>query len=82
MIDSILKQYSDCSFITVDGFDKAIIGLDENKMALIYSVSKCLNILQKRMNAEDSLEYLNVNIIDCYLGENTPVFCNDNIYEY
>jgi hypothetical protein len=39
-MDRILEQYSDWSFLKVDGFDAAVIGVDETKMRLVYSESK------------------------------------------
>ena len=82
MIDLILKQYYDESFIVIDGFDDAIIGVEEKNMILIYSVSKCLKILHLEMSDIDALEYFNFNISGAYVGEKTPIFCNDNIYKY
>jgi hypothetical protein len=45
MIDKITEYYQDESFLKADGFDEAIIGVDENEMRLVYSVSKCIEIL-------------------------------------
>jgi hypothetical protein len=38
MIDRIIEQFEDESFLKADGFDDAIIGVDESSMRLIYSV--------------------------------------------
>jgi hypothetical protein len=40
MINKIIETYDDVSFMKADGFDEAIIGVDEKDMRLIYSVSK------------------------------------------
>lgn len=45
MIDKIIEAFEDESFLKVDGFDKAIIGVDEFSLRLVYSVSKCIDIL-------------------------------------
>jgi len=45
MIEKIIEQYYEEEFLKADGFDDAIIGVEENEMRLIYSVSKCLKIL-------------------------------------
>ena len=50
MIEQITEQYYDEEFLKADGFDVAIIGVEENEMRLIYSVSKCLEILGEEMN--------------------------------
>jgi hypothetical protein len=48
MLKRILESYSDEEFLKADGFDKAVIGVDEHSLRLIYSVKKCLNILMKQ----------------------------------
>jgi hypothetical protein len=45
MINEIIERYEDELFLKADGFDDAVIGVDENQMRLIYSVSKCIEIL-------------------------------------
>jgi hypothetical protein len=77
MIDKIIELYDDEEFLKADGFDKAIIGLDEATMRLIYSVKKCIAILTYNMSEEDALEYLNYNVISAYVGEKTPIWCQD-----
>lgn len=48
-------------------------------MRLIYSVSKCIEILSKDMSEEDAVEYFNFNVSSAYLGEKTPIWCLDNL---
>ncbi len=78
MIDSIIENYYEEEFLKADGFDTAIIGVEENSMRLIYSVSKCLDILQEDMSEIDSLEYFTYNVSGSYVGEKTPIWCWDN----
>jgi len=78
MIEQILEQYYDEEFLKVDGFDDAIIGIEENEMRLIYSVSKCLKILEQDMNDLDAMEYFTYNVSGAYVGEKTPIWCWDN----
>ena len=73
MIDKIIEQYDDVTFLKADGFDNAIIGVDETQMQLIYSVSKCLEILIKDMPEEDAIEYFNFNVSGAYMGKQTPI---------
>ncbi len=81
-VDEIVEMYSDESFLTADGFDEAIIGVDESSMRLIYSVTKCLEILQAQgMDETDALEYFSYNVSGAYMGEKTPIWCNDNMFE-
>ncbi len=79
MLDRILEANPTDTFIIVDGFDEAIIGLDESTMCLIYSVEKCIEILisDNEMLLEQAIEHFNFNISDKYVGEGTPIFCED-----
>ena len=78
MIDSIVERYEDETFLKADGFDEAIIGVDETSSRLIYSVSMCIEILMRDMSEEDALEYFSYNVSGAYVGEQTPIWCTDN----
>jgi hypothetical protein len=77
MLDRIIENYPEESFLIADGFNDAIIGVDEQTFRLIYSVSKCLEILKKDMNEEDAIEYFEYNTRGSYVGEKTPIWCED-----
>jgi hypothetical protein len=77
MIDSIIERYPDESFLKADGFDEALIGVDNKSMRLVYSVSKCIEILCRDMNEEDAIEYFDYNVSGAYMGEKTPIWCDD-----
>lgn len=77
MIDEILENYPDESFLKADGFDEAIMGVEESSMRLIYSVSKCIEILMRDMSDEDALEHFYYNVSGSYVGEKTPIWCAD-----
>jgi hypothetical protein len=76
-LESILENYPDETFLKADGFDDAIIGFDEHSLRLIYSMSKCLDILMEDMSDEDALEHFYYNVSGAYVGEQTPIWCND-----
>ena len=78
MIDEIIEQYQDETFLKADGFDEAIIGVDETTMRLIYSVKKCIEILMRDMSEEDAIEHFSFNVSGGYVGEQTPILCSDN----
>ena len=81
-VDEIVEMYSDESFLLADGFDEAIIGVDESSMRLVYSVTKCLEILQAQgMDEVESLEYFSYNVSGAYMGEKTPIWCTDNMFQ-
>jgi len=44
-LQEIFDNYEDESFLIADGFDDAIIGVEESSMRLIYSVKRCIEIL-------------------------------------
>lgn len=81
MLDRILANYDDESdeFLIADGLDKAIIGLEERSMRLIYSVSKCIEIFveDQGMTHEEALEWFSFNVEGGYVGEKTPIWCHD-----
>jgi hypothetical protein len=79
ILDEILEAYPEDSFLTADGFNDAVIGLDEQSMRLVYSVSKCIAILKSEgMTEEDALEYFSFNVSGAYVGDQTPIWCNDS----
>lgn len=77
MLEQIIEHYNEESFLKADGFDDAIIGVEEKEMRLIYSVSKCIEILKKEMSEEKALDYFSFNICGSYVGEQTPIWCWD-----
>lgn len=79
MLDIILESYPEEKLLKVDGFDKAIIGIDDSSMRLIYSVSKCIKILKKEMSEEDAIEYFDYNVKGSYMVEKTPIWSVDNL---
>jgi len=78
MLQDIIENYYDYDFLIADGFNDAVIGVDESSMRLIYSVSKCLEILQEYLSEEDAIEYFEYNVSSAYVGEQTPIWCYDN----
>jgi hypothetical protein len=78
MLEEIIERYGeDEEILIADGFDDAIIGIDDYTFRLIYSVSKCIDILMKEMTEEDALEYFYYNTHGAYVGEKTPIWCDD-----
>jgi hypothetical protein len=78
-LESIIERYQDESFLKADGFDEAIIGVDETTMRLVYSVTKCIEILMREMSHEDAIEYFSFNVSGTYMGDKTPIWCQDGI---
>ena len=76
-LEKIIEKYPQEEFLKADGFDDAIIGLDANEMRLIYSNSKCIDILCAEMGEEEAWEYFDFNVVNAYVGEHTPIWCDD-----
>jgi hypothetical protein len=80
MLDNIIEWFSDDELLTADGFDDAIIGIDQFSTRLIYSCRKCIEILiEEGMDEEDAVEHFEYNVINSYVGEKTPIWCVDNL---
>lgn len=79
MIDKIVEWFPEDEVLVADGFDEAIIGIDSNSMRLIYSVTKCIDILSKEMDEEEAVEYFDFNVRGSYVGKKTPIWCTDDL---
>lgn len=78
MLEEILEYYPEEEILKADGFDDAVIGIDWNSMRLIYSVKKCVEILEEHMDSEEAIEYFEYNISSAWVGDKTPIWCFDN----
>lgn len=81
MLEQILEWFPEEEILKADGFDEAIIGIDDTTMRLIYSQSKCIEILMTRdgMDDETAFEYFHFNVKGAYMGEKTPIWCVDDL---
>lgn len=77
MLSEIIAAYPDEEIICADGFDDAVIGIDSSTMRLIYSTKLCIGILCKDMSWDDAIDYFNFNVSGAYVGERTPIWCED-----
>lgn len=83
MLKQIVEQYPDDEILKADGYDDCIIGYDygtgEN-IRLIYSIKKILEKLvnEDKMEEFDAVEYFEFNMRGSYMGEKTPIWCQDD----
>ena len=78
MLEGIIEYYQDEEFLKADGFDDAVIGVDTSTMRLIYSVRMCVEILVLQgMDKFEAIEYFDFNIRGSFVGEKTPIWCED-----
>ena len=80
ILEQIIDRYPDESFPKADGFDEAIIGVAEPTRRLVYSVSKCIAIIEfdYNMTRTEAIKYLYFNVCEAFIGEKTPIWCEDN----
>ena len=79
-LELLIELYPDDEFLIADGFDDAVIGVDYGSSRLIYSCKKCIEILieQEEMTAEDAIEHFQYNVAGAWVGEKTPIWCEDS----
>jgi hypothetical protein len=81
MLERIVENFSDQEILKADGFDDCVIGFDSSdvyNIRLIYSVSKIIEKLVSEGATEiDAIEHFEYNIAGGYVGEKTPIWCDD-----
>ena len=82
-LDDIVEQYPDSEILKADGFDDCVLGYEynwEGFIRLIYSVQKIINSLVEKdgMSEEEAIEYFEFNMRGAYVGEKTPIWCQDD----
>lgn len=81
-LDQILELHPDTPILKCDGFDECVLGYEYNwdgNIRLIYSVDKILtNLVGDGMEVDDAIEYFEFNIRGAYVGEQTPIWCQDD----
>ena len=78
MLQQILDAFPDEQFLLADGFNEAIIAVEPSSMRLIYSISKCIEILREDMSHEEAIEHFEFNVQNSYVGEKTPIWSYDS----
>lgn len=82
-LDDIVEQWADVDILKADGFDDCVLGYDYNwdgVIRLIYSVDKIIKKLVRRdkMDIDEAIEYFEFNMRGAYVGEKTPIWCQDD----
>jgi hypothetical protein len=82
-LDLILEQWPEYTFLKADGYDDCVLGYEYNwdgNMRLIYSIKAILNklITEDEMSEEDAIEHFEYNMRGGYVGEQTPIWCQDD----
>jgi len=63
-------------YLTADGFDKAIIGIEMYSQRVIYDKYLMCEVLMEEdeMSEEDAIDFLSYNVWGAYVGEHTPIY--------
>jgi len=63
-------------YLTADGFDKAIIGIEMYSQRVIYDKYLMCKVLMEEdeMSEEDAIDFLSYNVWGAYVGEHTPIY--------
>jgi hypothetical protein len=79
-LEELEIAFPEMEMTIADGFDDAVLGICLQSEKVIYSYSKCLEILMSRdgMTTEEGIEYMDFNVTSAYVGEKTPIWCMDN----
>jgi hypothetical protein len=83
ILDDIIEQCPESSFLKADGYDDCILGYENDyngNLRLIYSVKAILNkmVTEDEMSEEDAIEHFEFNMRGGYVGEQTPIWCQDD----
>jgi hypothetical protein len=79
-LNELYDMYPDENFLVMDGFDNAVLGVEDRTMRLVYSKSKIIKHLLKEMDYETAMEYFDYNIEGAWMGDKTPIIVNDMFY--
>ena len=84
ILDQIIERYGDdLDLYILQGFNKSIIGIDENSGRIIYSTAKIIEeIIEESKNSEEmtfdeAFEHFAYNIQGSSCGDKTPIICYD-----
>ena len=86
-LEIILEQYSDEDLLSADGFEDCVIGVAYDKSTsvyrLVYSRTKCIEVMIARdgMTYEEAMEYFDFNVEGAYVGEKTPIWVDDEMFD-
>jgi len=84
MLQEIVEMFPESEILKCDGYDDCILGYDYNwdgNIRLIYSVKAILDKMVKEegLSDDDAIEHFEFNFRGAYMGENTPIWCQDDL---
>lgn len=79
-LSELSEIYPDENFLKMDGFDDAVIGVEDRTMRLVYSKSKIMKQLIKSMDYESAMVHFDHNIGGKLETSRMPIIVNDMFY--
>lgn len=82
MLEKIIENFPDEKILVADGYDDCVIGYEfKDTIRLIYSVKLIIDklIREDGMDEIDAIEHFDYNIGGAWVGEQTPIFCHDDL---
>jgi hypothetical protein len=84
MLQEIVDMFPESEILKCEGYDDCILGFDYNwdgNIRLIYSVKAILDKMVKEdgLSDEEAIEHFEFNFRGSYLGEKTPIWCQDDL---
>ena len=74
-IDKLQVMYPELELLQADGFDDAVIGIEPLSGKVIYDIDKMITVLiSEGLSNEEAIEYLDYNVLNTYVGEQTPIY--------
>jgi len=73
-------MYPNDNFLRMEGFDDAVIGVEELTKKLVYSKSKIMRQLIKSMDYEAAMMHFDCNIQGALDEKYMPIIVNDMFY--
>lgn len=86
-LQDLIDFYPDEEFLSADGLEDAIIGVYYDRQdsinRLVYSRTKCIEIFINRdgMTHEEALEFFDYNVEGAYVGKQTPIWVDDEMFQ-
>lgn len=81
-LDDIVEMFPDEEILKADGYDDCVIGYDFGigDIRLIYSVKAILDklVTEEGLTELDAVEHFEYNMRGGYVGEKTPIWCQDD----
>jgi hypothetical protein len=87
-LDEIVEYWKtidpNVEILKADGYDDCVLGYDyswDGTIRLIYSVKQIIDKMIKEdgMTDEEAVEYFEFNMRGSYVGEQTPIWCQDDL---